>query len=104
MTAIDPDAVVSFEGRCWLERCPGRTAAGHWNNEVTFTLKSNRQRTDWWYESSCAPGVRQPSTRYHWRADVLDRMKKHAETQAVIDAFDSFERIRHGQLPLEVEA
>jgi hypothetical protein len=64
--------VLEFEGRCGLERCP-RIGVGHWTEPVTFRLRTNKARTRFWYESSCAPGLPQPSSRLHWRAEVLDR-------------------------------
>ena len=49
---------LSFEGQCTLEDCPSR-GEGHWLKPVTMLLKTNPKRTDFWYESTCAPGRRQ---------------------------------------------
>ena len=85
--------IFEFTGRCGLERCGG---PGHWIEDVTFRLCSNRGFTDFWYEADCAPGQRQPMTRiFGKRGETLRHLKAWKETRAIVDAFAQ----RHGILP-----
>ncbi len=75
---------LQFEGRCHLEGCPKRRF-GHGLDAVTMTLRTNKRRTEFWYESSCAPGQRQPSTAAHEaQRDMLSHLRAWQETEAVL--------------------
>ena len=86
------DELFEFTGRCGLVH----GGEGHWNQDVTFRLKSNRSFTEFWYEAECAPGVKQPVTAiYGKRRETLRHLNAWKETRDVLDAFAQ----RHGVLP-----
>lgn len=75
--------ILEFEGQCRIEH----GGWGHWTVPVTFKLKTNKARTKWWYEASCAPGKPQPRHGLYWRAEILERLEKWPETLEVLQAF-----------------
>ena len=81
---IEADLLKFEDGRCHLEGCPARKV-GHWNEVVTMTLHTNKARTEFWYESSCAPGHKQPTYAVPERhRDMIARLKARPETREAL--------------------
>ena len=77
---------MTITDNCGLESCPA-PLAGHGLIRVPFHLRHNRDYSDWWFESECAPGQRQhASSLSNATNDLLAHLRAWRETYEVLKA------------------
>jgi hypothetical protein len=77
---------MTITDNCTLESCP-QIGWGHSLIQIPFRLRHNRDFTDWWFESDCAPGQRQhASALSNSKNELLAHLRAWRVTYEVLKA------------------